>query len=291
MTADMLQERRRKTEFVLSNIYNLPGRSEIMGEALRALDDPNTSGQSISRLICRDQGIATKILSIANSPLYGLNRRVSTIEFAIMIIGFAELKKIILALSIMESFKNKTDRYLDQKEFWTHSILTANMSRRIAEDLGFKNSGEAFVAGFLHDLGIPAMHKYFHTGFVEIVENTRLQNGLSVLEAEKDILGMDHQEIGGYLAEKWELPVLLSDSITYHHRPSAAIEDKGIAAVVHLADHMTQKYNHGQLYRDDTIPFDTCTAGILNFNDNEQLNKFIYHYQDLFRAEIATLKF
>ena len=168
MDENLVLEKRRKTELVLSNIYNLPGTSKNMHEVTRLLNNPNSNSSELSKVIGRDQGIATKILAIANSPMYGLRRRVSTIDFAILVIGMKEIKNIIFALSMMESFKNKTDQYLNQKEFWLHSLVSGNTAKRIAEKLDYKKSGEAFAAGLLHDLGIPVIHKYFHTSFVEI---------------------------------------------------------------------------------------------------------------------------
>jgi HD-like signal output (HDOD) protein len=69
----------------------------------------------------------------------------------------------------MESFKNKTDKYLDQKEFWFHSFVSSTASKRIAKDLKYENPGKAFIVGLLHELGIPVIHKYFHTNFIEII--------------------------------------------------------------------------------------------------------------------------
>jgi len=142
MDAELLKSKQAKTKLILSNIYNLPALSGAMLEITKMLDSANTNSQTLGKMIGKDQGIATKILSIANSPLYGLRRKVSTIDFAILVIGFSEIKNIILALSLMESFKNKTDKNLDQKEFWFHSFITATASKRIAEDTKYENPGK-----------------------------------------------------------------------------------------------------------------------------------------------------
>jgi len=284
----VILEKRRKTELVLSNIYNLPSMSEIMLEVSKLLDNPNTNTALLSKKIGKDPGLATKILSIANSPLYGLPRKVSTIDFAILIIGYQDIKNIVIALSMIESFKNKSDKYLEQKEFWLHSLLCGNASKRIAEDLGYRFGGEAFVTGLLHDLGVPVMHKYFHTPFLEIYN--RVISNVFCLDAEKEILGYTHQEMGKFLTNKWNLPSHLCDSINNHHHPSTATENQVLAAIVHLADYMTQKFNIGAFYWDKNYVLDEGILEILKFKGIDELEKFISNYGTLFEEEIKTIK-
>lgn len=290
MNEQELQARRKKTEMVLANIYNLPAMSGIMVEVSKLLDDPATSTQRLSSMIGKDQGLATKILSIANSPLYGLPRKVSTIDFAILIIGYQDVKNIVVALSMIESFKNKTDKNLNQREFWLHSIVTGNASRRIAEDLGYRISGECFVAGLLHDLGIPVMHKYFHSIFEDIISKAR-QNGSLYLEHETEMLGYNHEEIGSYLANKWNLPQNLCEAIKYHHTPNKSDNNKVMTSIVHLADYMTQKLELGTFYWDENIELDESVIETLKFGNQEELDKFVEKYRPLFEDEIRNFKF
>lgn len=287
MDENILLEKRKKTTLVLSNIYNLPAMSQAMMEVTKLLDNPATNTQTLSKMIGKDQGIATKILSIANSPLYGLRRRVSTIDFAILVIGFLEIKNIILALSMMESFRNKTDKFLDQKEFWMHSMITGNAAKRMAEDLGFSKSGEAFVGGLLHDLGIPVIHKYFHTSFVEIVSKTAENNEL--LLNEKNELGYTHMEIGRFLAEKWNLPSVLCDIIENHEALQGSKEEKELTAIVHLADYATQKLKIGHFYLDKGLKLDPSVCEILNFDGLDKVEQFIDKYKTLFEDEVKNI--
>ena len=287
MEPEKLKALQQKTKLILSNVYNLPAMSGAMLEVAKLLDDPNTNSQTLSRMISKDQGIATKILSISNSPLYGLRRKVSTIDFAILVIGFTEIKNIILALSLMESFKNKTDKNLNQKEFWLHSFITANASKRIAEELKYENPGKAFIAGLLHDLGIPVIHKYFHTSFIEIAEQNSEHN-VSFAEAEVEYLGYTHAEIGNFLADKWNLPETICDSIKHHHIPHLADSDKKLTSIVHLADYMTQKLGIGNFYWDGDLKLDEHILEILGIESSEKLNEFVESYKSLFEEEAKS---
>ena len=162
------KQKREKTELVLLNIYNLPPIPRVMAEVLKMLDSPSTNTTDLAKAVSKDQSLVTKILSIANSPLFGLQRKVTSIDFAILVLGFGELRNIVSVLSMVESFKNKTDKYLDQKEFWLHSFLTGTATKKLAEEFKFPFSGEAFIAGFLHDMGVSIMHRYFHSNFKTI---------------------------------------------------------------------------------------------------------------------------
>ena len=222
-----LQQRKEKTELVLKNIYNLPPLPKVLSEALKLLENKKTSNSELGSLISKDQGVVSKILTIANSPMYGLQRRVTSLDFALLILGFSELKSIISVLSLTEAFKNKTDKYLDQKTFWLHSFLVGSASKRLAEDIGFYNSGEAFIGGFLHDMGISVMHRYLHSSFIQIHDLITVER-LSLKEAELEILGMDHQEIGNFLLERWNFPIELCNAILSHHNPSTARQEDKI---------------------------------------------------------------
>ena len=283
------ESRRKKTELVLSNIYNLPSMSNVMLDLSRLLDDPSTNTTALSNMIGKDQGLATKILSIANSPLYGLPRKVSTIDFAILIIGYQDIKNIVIALSMIESFKNKNDGNLNQKEFWAHSIITGNAAKRIAEDLGYRIEGEAFVGGLLHDLAIPVMHKYFHSDFVKMLEQVRSGNK-TYLEAEYELLGITHPEIAEFLCNKWNLPDDLREAVTYHHKPTETANNVELASIIHLADYMTQVLQIGDFYWDENFEFDKNVIDVLKFSGEEALQKFILQYKELFFLESKSLK-
>jgi HD-like signal output (HDOD) protein len=287
MEEQLYQERRKKSELALSNVYNLPAMSATMLEVSKLLDDPSTNTSALSKIIGKDQGLSTKILSIANSPLYGLTRKVSTIDFAILIIGYQDIKNIVVALTMVDSFKNKSDQYFDQNAFWVHSMLTGTACKRVAEDLGFRIGSEAFVAGLLHDLGLPVMHKFFKNDFEAIVTNFK-NNETQILECERDQLGMDHQEIGHFLANKWSLPEHLSNSILYHHKPSAAPEKDVLTSLVHLVDYMTQKLEVGNFVLDNGIELDESVLEVLGIGTIDEFETFVESYRELFSEEINS---
>ncbi len=280
-----LQEKRMRTEKVLSNVSMLPTMPEVMMEVTKLLDDPSASTAHLSRIIGKDQGLVTKILAIANSPLYGLTRRVSTIDYAIIILGHQEIRNMVIALSMMEAFKNKNDKIMNYKEFWLHSILTGIAARRLASDFNLEKPGEAFVIGLIHDLGVSVIHKYLHSSFLAIVDTASREGG-SFIEAEMMHLGLTHEEIAKMLANKWNFPASLTDAISYHHHPTASNADKKLASVVHLADYLVNAVVKSNFFWDKPFVVDQGIFSVLNIPAD--LDQITSQYQQLLEDEMKN---
>ena len=273
---------------LLSSIRNLPSMPVVMLEVSKLLSNPLTSASDLGKVISMDQGLVAKILTVANSPLYGIPRRVSTIEFAIVILGFDHIKNIVMALSMIEAFKKHDGKNWDNASYWVHSLMTASAAKRIADELGYEKSGEVFTAGLLHDLGISIIQKYFNEEFNTIcglVDNQQMR----YLAAEEQTLGLTHQEIGQLLSNRWNLPESLGETIANHHYPSKVEGNKILASIVHLADYMTQRLGIGCFYWDDNIEFDENVINILRFGDENNLNKFIERHANLFKSQLESI--
>lgn len=290
MTDLSIQQKRERTTKIISNILNLNVIPKVVFELMKILDNPNTTAHELNKIISKDQALVTKILSVANSPLYGLQRKVSTIDFAILVLGFKELKNIISVISISDALKNKTDKYLNQKEFMLHSYMVGSASKKIAKDMGFQNNGEAFIAGFLHDIGISIVHRYLHSNFAMIHDLMETQK-LSFRDAEIEVNGMTHEEIGSILLEKWNFPTEICDAVLNHHNPGKAQTSPSMAAIVSVADYMTQSLKVGELKLDKDNHLDEYTLGKFNFERELDAEKFATKYKDLFWEQLEFIRF
>jgi len=283
-------QRRTKTEMVLANIFKLPPIPKVLLEASKILDSKAPKSKELVDVISKDQSLVTKVLSIANSPLFGLQRKVTSMDFAVLVLGFSELKKIISALSVIETFKNKTDKYLDQKEFWLHSFLTGSVSEKIAEDVGFAVKGEAFLAGFLHDMGIAVIHRFFHSNFVTIYE-LQENSDMNLLEAEIEVLGMTHAEIGSFLAENWNFPPSLCDVIKNHHAPNDSVSNFLLASIINLADYLTKHFIIGQFEIDKNLELDLEAMKNMRIHSEAELEAFIPGYEDFLKEQSEAIRY
>lgn len=281
--------RKKITEQLLGGITNLPSIPKVIFQVTKLLDDPQTAANRLADVIIKDQGLTTKLLSIANSPLYGLRQKISSVDYAILILGFKEVKNIVTALSLTESLLLKPDKYFDVSDFWKHSMVVGSAAKAISEDLGFDFSSDAFTAGVLHDLGIQIIYKFMRSDFKNIVEKSRVENK-TIIESEYEVLGISHQEAGAFLAVKWNLPSLLCDALNNHHNPGNAENNKFFCAVIHLADYMTQKLGIGSFYWDEGLTFDPVILELLNFRTEEVLDNFIMEYEGLFKSTFDLIK-
>jgi HD-like signal output (HDOD) protein len=277
-----LESKKNKYQNALKNITNLPAVPFIISQVSGLLQDPDTGAGELSRVISNDQGLVAKILTVANSPLYGIPRRVSTIEFAIVLLGFEHIKNIVVGLSLLELFRTKNNSSFNSKKFWAHSIITASAAKRISDELGYAKSGEAFIAGLLHDLGISVCQRYFNDEFSKIVSLVEKEQ-IRYLNAEKILLGLTHQEIGQFLADKWNLPMNLGDTILYHHTPGNSQSNRELTAIVHLADYLTQRFMIGSFEWDNGYAFDESVIDILRFPNESSFLNFVEKLEKLYK--------
>lgn len=283
-----IQAKRERTEKILASVVNLPVVPKVMFETIKLLDNKYTTAGELNKVISKDQALLTKILTIANSPLYGLQRKVTTIEYAILVLGYRELRNIISALSVAEAFRNKTDKYLNSKEFMLHSYLTGTASKKLATDIGYNNSGEAFIAGFLHDIGLSVMHRYLHSGYINITELVE-SKGVRFRDAELDVLGMTHDQIGYFLLDKWNFPKEISEPVLTHHNPSES--NSVLGAIVNLADYITNRLKLTNAPWDNDVELAPFTARKFSLEREIDVAVFIDGYKDIFWSQIEFVRF
>lgn len=195
---------------------NLPSIPLIISEVLNAIDNPSISAAALANIIERDQSLTARVLTVANSPFYGFARKISTIDLAIVVMGTNTIKEIVLSLIIQRIILKRISLIFNTKSFWQYSVFCGACSRFLARKLGYRLSGEAFVSGLMHDLGILVILQNLPKEF-QLIRKLQSDNGLSFVEAENKILNCNHCDIGAWLAEKWFLPEKLCDSIKYHH--------------------------------------------------------------------------
>jgi HD-like signal output (HDOD) protein len=250
---------------ITESIIGLPTLPTVVSKMIELVDNPKTSAGSLARLISADQSLTAKILKMANSAYYGFPREISTVNIAIVVMGFNAVRDMGLSVSVFDRFKEApVNRIFDVTRFWEHSIACGVASKVIARRHHHRFSGEAFVAGLLHDIGKVVLNQYLHTDF-ETIMNCASQ-GKSLDEAEMEIVGAGHGEIGGWLADRWRLPVVISESIRFHHAPWEAIRNPVLVAIVSIGNYLCHRASLGQSGRQSPLVPDERTWKI--FSDN-----------------------
>jgi HD-like signal output (HDOD) protein len=278
MSAENIKER-------IQNIIQLPALPTVAMEVVEMVDNPKTSASKLGKVISSDQALTAKVLKIANSPFYGFPKKISTIDFAIIVLGYDALKEIVISISLVTSLQKKSDTLFDAKAFWDHSIASGVLARRLARDLNYRISGEVFVGGLLHDMGISVMHRYFRPEFKRIIEIVR-ETDLTYLEAEESVLGVTHADIGGWLAERWNLPDHLVEAIMYHHSPEKAVKNSELVALIHCADIFSSRMSDVPIEFEKGVEFDPVALERLQLSDENVLNEFLTTYTSLIKTDL-----
>jgi HD-like signal output (HDOD) protein len=228
---------RKHIEKKIDSLLDLPGLPATVFETVQLLGDSEVNLERVSESIELDQSMTSKILRLVNSPFYGVAGKISTIQQALVILGFGTVRNAMLSLSVFDVFLRDGEAKggFDLARFWEHSVGTGIISKVLAQGLRLPDPDEFFIAGLLHDIGKIVVIQFLQQEFAEILQLVDNRD-LFIREAEIEILGFDHSYAGSYLAKKWNMPVTLEEVIAFHHAPDAAREDPKKVSVVHLAD-------------------------------------------------------
>ncbi|NCO52221.1 MAG: HDOD domain-containing protein [Deltaproteobacteria bacterium] len=223
-----LNELLRKT----STICSLPLFYDRLNEAI---NHPRSSLADIGKIISEDQGLSTRLLRLANSPIFGYHARIDSITRALTLIGTQQLRDLALSISIMGTFKDIPEDLLSMQSFWKHSIACGIFSRNLAMLRREVNPERFFLAGMLHDLGLLVIATVMPQLSKTLLQERQDQQQLLSL-VEQQTLGYDHATVGGALLEMWKIPLNLSEPVACHHNPDAALKYALEAAIIHIAD-------------------------------------------------------
>lgn len=201
---------------LIKRIDEFPTLPTIYSTLLDVMANPRSTAQDVANVISQDQASASKVLKTANSSLYGFNGRINTITQAIIYIGFDEVKNLVIALSIIDMFKvSKTNTFLNPVSFWKNSIAVGVITRLIGSTIGVKDLENYFLLGILYDLGKLIFLKFIPDEYAIIFQNA-IKLRKTIREVEKSDLGVTSAFAGELLAQKWQLPDKLRDSIKYN---------------------------------------------------------------------------
>ncbi|MEN6511033.1 MAG: HDOD domain-containing protein [Chloroherpetonaceae bacterium] len=200
----------------LETVNKIIAMPAIVMQIIEQLDNPKFSVAKIAQLIEQDQSIVARILKIANSPFYGFQKKISTVELAIIVLGTNSIKEVLYGFSMKRMFNKIKSVGFDIDKFWEYSLYCAAASKVIARRLGYKLAGEPFVAGLMHDIGILILVQYFTPDFKKINQLLSTTK-MTLIEAEEKIMKTNHTEIGAWIAQKWNLPEQLTIAILNHH--------------------------------------------------------------------------
>jgi HD-like signal output (HDOD) protein len=212
----------------------LPEIPSIVFELNEVIANPLSSADQMAQVINKSPSLTALLLKIVNSSFYGLPSKVDRVSLAVTMIGTRELSALALGISIISIFKNIPRGHLNMRLFLQHSLACAIVSRLLAAQKNMRQTEQMFTAGLLHDLGRLILFLYFPKEAFDVLRQAH-HDSACLHAVEKRLLGCHHAHIGKYLLNRWRLPLLLENTVCFHHEPGES-PDPVPAAIVHVAD-------------------------------------------------------
>lgn len=219
---------------IVAFVSDLPPLPHVASQAIVMVEDPDTTAGKLTNLLGQDTALAARVLKIANSAMFSMQREITTLNQAIMVIGFKSLKGIIVAATLRQ-----LNRQFGKAEqmIWENSTCTAIGCHAIASFLRKPFVDEAFLLGLLHDLGKLVLVRQLPKEYQQVITTTK--KGATFVDVEQESFGFSHPLIGALVAKKWNFSMEICQVILHHHDPlgddlSGPTDEK--TAIVQAAD-------------------------------------------------------
>ena len=245
---EFTKESHEKYQRIVEDIRKLPSLPEIATKLMEVVNSPDTSADDAASLIEKDPALTSTVLRMANSAFYGMPRTISSVSSAVVILGFNTIQSIVLSAYILKVFssKGRVEKFNHQR-FWRHSILCAIGAKLIAKQL---------------------MHTLMPQEYLKACQHA-VENKISLVRAEKEVMGITHTEIGTIISDKWALPLDLEYALVYHHNPMESDKSLNFVTTVHCADQIAHKAGADLWDNEEIEPEWESACSTLGFDEDD----------------------
>lgn len=224
-------------EQLRDSVSDLPTIPETLTRILKLLEDPNSGARDLAEVIRGDAPLASKILRLANSPLYQKHRTIGTVQECVAVLGYRTVRQVALCVAVVSSLGGEFEKRgatMNYRDLWRHCVAAGAVAQMLARHVGHHEPEAVFTCGLLHDLGKFVLTLRFPREYSELVAE-RCRRGQPLAELERERMGYDHAQAGAALAEAWNFPAPLVSAIGGHHDTEPT--DRAVALVT-LADYL-----------------------------------------------------
>ena len=226
----------KDVEKIIRDINLLKPMPQVANKVMTIAQNPKSSMNQLAEVITYDHVLTANLLKTCDSTYFGLPKKVDSVQQAIVYMGMNQVVDLVLLNGGSENLRKRQDGYdLDEGDLWRYSVSSALIVRELAAKKGLGNNHLLFTAALLKDIGKVVLSQYVADSFEKIAFLVS-EHEFSFREAEKAVLGIDHAELGGKVAEKWGFSPQMVDLIRNHHLPDESAEYSTETRVVYLAD-------------------------------------------------------
>src|SRR3990167_115868 len=265
----------------LENLHRLPAMPAMALKIIQLVSDTKTTAVDLAEAVELDPSMAAQIVRYAASPYYGYRGRVNSVQDAITrVLGFDLVSNIALGIASGRAFKVPQDGPLGLKAFWKHALYCAVVSQSLARKIDrpdLINPATAYLAGLLHNVGVLLVGHLFPPEFCLLNKLASKHPEKPLHAIEKDMIGMGqarqlialgHDQIGGFLMEKWRLPEEVAACCYHHHDEHYSGPYQDYVRLIQLSNRLLAQRQIGDLGIPDSI-VNGFGAHLISFNAAE----------------------
>lgn len=221
---------------IIKKIDTLKPIPQVAHKVMSIVEDPESSLPDLSKVIVYDSAVTANLLKVANSAYFGRPGKFDSVQQAIVYLGMDHVVDLVLLASVADTLKSEQTGYdLRKGDLWKYSVFSALIARELAQNKGIGKTHLIFTAALLKDIGKVILDQYVWDALEEI--NTMVVEQYSTFrEAEKQVIGIDHAELGGMVAKSWNFGSKMVEIIQNHHQPQKSSLSEIESSIVYLAD-------------------------------------------------------
>jgi putative nucleotidyltransferase with HDIG domain len=223
-------------------VDSMPAFPKSVQKILVLTRDVNCSPKDLVQVIDKDPVVTVKVLRVVNSAYYSLPKQITSIDHAVVYLGFNTIKNLALSIAAIGMLPSSNAAGFDVTQYLTHSLATAAIAKQLAARVDNAEPMDCFMAGLLHDFGKVVFAQFMPSEFRKALEFSQW-NETSLHLALREVIGADHAVVGAMLAEKWRFPAELVDTIRHQYGPE--VMDTPMIACVFAANQISKKLQFG----------------------------------------------
>jgi len=242
---------------IVSQIDSLPSLPAIYSQIMEEMQSEDPSIKKVGDIIAQDASMTAKILQIVNSVFFGLSRKISSTQQAVMLLGLETIKSLVLSVKIFAEFSRKKFSWFNIEDLFNHSMSVSCYAQAIVKNEKLERDliSYSLMAGILHDLGKLILATNFQQPYRQVLAEAQ-NSGLNPWDLEYQAFGTSHAEIGAYLMGLWNLDNQIIQAIAFHHRPAQSMaRDVNLLTAVHIGNALDHN-GHREVEQESGLQFD-----------------------------------
>lgn len=221
--------------YVFDLVEGFPTLPAVATRVMAITADAESSTEELFNVVQADQVMSANVLRMANSVFYGVPKRVGSLKHALSILGYTEIRNLVITQVIFNSFKHlEKETAMDLGPFWTHAFSCALAAKPVGRRSGV-HGRDYYLPCLVHDIGKLLIYMALPDAYAELVKEVA-PAGQKIFELEERLFGMTHAEVARRLLARWMLPESIVHAVGSHHNPDGAGDYTLDAWVVHVVD-------------------------------------------------------